>query len=329
MKAIVYTRYGPPDVLQLQEIARPEPKDNQVLVKVQAASLNALDYRRFESTSLFGRMMEERVIKATGKVIGADIAGKVEAVGANVAQFQVGDEVFGIAAGSLGGFAEYACAAEKALARKPANVSFEAAAAVPVAAMTALQCLRDKCEIRPGHTVLINGASGGVGTFIVQIAKVMGAEVTAVCSARNLEMARSIGADHVVDYAAHNVTQLGRRYDRVVAVNGYHPLLAYRRILNPGGRYIALGGSMAQILQAMLLGPLVSRFGGKQMAFMGISKVDQKDLVALAELLAAGKVNPVIERRYPLSEVAAAVRYLAEGHAKGKVVVQVTQDAPD
>lgn len=323
MKAIVYTRYGPPEVLQLQEVAKPVPTDNQVLVKVQAASANALDFRRFERQSSVGRFMDGVVLKAINKVLGADIAGQVEAVGSNVKDFQPGDVVFGVTAGSAGGFAEYACAAENQLALKPANLSFEAAAAVPVAGLTALQGLRDQVQIQPGQKVLINGASGGVGTFAVQLAKSFGAEVTAVCSTRSLNMVRSIGADHAIDYTKEDFTKSGQRYDLIVAVNGYHPLLDYRRALRPGGIYVAIGGSMAQIFQGMLLGPFVSRIGSKKMRFMGIAKPNQKDLVFMGELLEAGKVIPVIDRRYPLSETAEAIRYLVEEHARGKVVITV------
>jgi NADPH:quinone reductase-like Zn-dependent oxidoreductase len=323
MKAIVYTKYGPPDVLQLKEVERPEPQDNQVLVKVQSASANALDYRRFEMTSTLGRLMDEVLLKAINKILGADIAGRVEAVGITVKQFQPGDQVFGVSAGSVGGFAEYACAAENNLALKPDNISFEAAAAVPVAALTALQGLRDKGQIQTGQKVLINGASGGVGTFAVQIAKYFGAEVTAVCSTRNLDVARSIGADHVIDYTKEDFIQNGQRYDLIVAANGYHPLLDYRRALSPSGIYVVLGGSMAQISQGMLLGPLVSRLGSKKMGFMGIAKTSQEDLVFMGELLKTGKVVPVIDRCYPLREVAEAIRYLVEEHAQGKVVISV------
>ncbi len=321
MKGIVYTKYGPPDVLQLREVEKPAPRDDQVLVKVQAASANALDFRRFEGPpSILGRFMDEVLLKTPNTVLGADIAGRVEAVGAAVKQFQPGDEVFG---GCRGAFAEYACAAEDKLALKPANVSFEAAAAVPVAALTALQALRDKGQIQPGQKVLINGASGGVGTFAVQIAKSFGTEVTAVCSTRNLEMARSIGADYVIDYTKEDFTRNGQRYDLIIAANGYHPILDYRRALSPSGIYVVLGGSMAQIFQGMLLGPLVSRIGSKKMGSMGIANINQKDLVFMGKLLEDGKVAPVIERSYPLSEVAEAIRYLAEGHARGKVVITV------
>jgi NADPH:quinone reductase-like Zn-dependent oxidoreductase len=324
MKAIVYTQYGLPDVLQLKEVAKPEPQDNQVLVKVQAASINALDYRRFEKLSTMGRFMEERFIKSVGKVLGADIAGVVEAVGANVRQFRPGDEVYGVATGSIGGFAEYACASEDRLALKPANLSFEAAAAVPLAALTALQGLRDKGQIQAGQKVLINGASGGVGTYAVQIAKAFEAEVTAVCSTRNLDMACSSGADHVIDYTKEDFTQNGQCYDLIFAVNGFHPLSAYRRALSPQGRYVCAGGALAQIFQAMLLGPLMSLAGGKKLGWMWITKPNPQDLVYLGQLLETGKVVPVIEQCYPLDEVAAAMQYSAAGHARGKVVVQVS-----
>jgi NADPH:quinone reductase-like Zn-dependent oxidoreductase len=322
MKAVVYTQYGSPDVLQLREVAKPEPKENQILIKVHAASLNALDYRRFEKPSAMGRLMEERMIKSVGKTLGADIAGVVESAGANVKQFKPGDEVFGVSAGSVGGFAEYACATENSLALKPANVSFEAAAAVPVAATTALQGLRGK--IQPGQKVLVNGAGGGVGTFAVQIAKAFGAEVTAVCSARNMEMARSIGADHVIDYAKEDFTRGDQRYDLIFAINGYHPLSAYRRALTPQGRYICAGGTMPQIIQAMLLGPFMSRKHGKKMGFMGIATIKREDLAYLKELLETGRIEPTIEKRYPLSEVPAAVRHLLEGHTRGKIVAQIS-----
>jgi NADPH:quinone reductase-like Zn-dependent oxidoreductase len=316
MKAIRYTKYGSPDVLQFKEVEKPLPQDHQLLIKVHAASVNTLDLAM--KGPLVARLITGGLLKPKDQRLGADIAGRVEAVGADAKQFQPGDEVFGISAGA---FAEYACTAEDKLALKPANVSFEAAAASPVAALTALQGLRDKGHIQPGQKVLINGASGGVGSFAVQIAKSFGAEVTAVCSTRNLEMARSIGADHVIDYTKEDFTQNGQRYDLIIAVNGYHPILDYKRALSPGGLYIVLGGSMAQIFQGILLGPLVSRIGSQKMDFMGIAKTNQEDLVFIGELLEAGKVVPVIERRYPLSETAEALRYLEEGHARGKVVI--------
>lgn len=249
MKAIVHTKYGPPDVLQLREVAKPLPEDNQVLVKVHAASANALDFRRFEKTSLLGPFMDGLLLKAINTVIGADIAGRVESVGAAVTQFRPGDEVFGQSKGARGAFAEYACADENEVALKPANLSFEQAAAVPVAAITALQGLRDHGQIQAGQKVLINGASGGVGTFAVQLAKSFGAEVTAVCSTRNVDMARQIGADHVIDYTQENFSRSRQRYDLIVAVNGNHPLRDYLRALNPGAIVVVLGGSLSQFFR--------------------------------------------------------------------------------
>lgn len=321
MKAIVYTTYGPPELLEFKEVEKPAPRENQVLVRVSAASINALDYRRFESVSLSGRVMDEMVLKAINKVLGADIAGQVEAVGAAVTQFRPGDRVFGVAAGSVGGFAEYACAPETSLALKPDNISFEAAAAVPVAAVTALQGLRDSGRLQSGQQVLIHGASGGVGTFAVQIAKAFGADVTAVCSTRNLDMARAIGADQVIDYTKEDFTRSGRRYDLILAVNGNRSLQEYRRALRPNGRYVVIGGAMAQIMQGMLLGPLVSLFGSQKLGMMGIARVTQEDLAVLQKLLTDGAIVPVIDRSYPLSETAQAIRYLLQEHARGKVVI--------
>jgi len=322
MKAIVYARYGPPEVLQLKEVEKPTPEDKQVLVQVHAASVNARDWRPFTMPPILVRLIDGRPLKLINTTLGVDIAGRVEAVGRNVKQFQPGDEVFGVAPGA---FAEYACAAENKLALKPANLSFEAAAAVPLAAFTALQGLRDSGQIQPGQKVLINGAGGGVGTFAVQIAKSFAAEVTAVCSTRNLDTARSIGADRVIDYTQADFTKDGQRYDLIIAANGYHPLLDYWRALSPTGIYVGLGGSMAQIFQGMLLGPLISRFGRQKISVM-LARSNQKDLVFLKELLEAGKVVPVIDRYYPLSEVADAIRYLAEGHARGKVIITVAGD---
>ena len=323
MKAIVYTQYGSPDVLELKEVARPEPKADQILVKIHATSANALDYRRFEKISAMDRFMEEKIFKTVGKVIGADIAGVVEEVGSNVKQFRPGDEVFGVASGLKGGFAEYACSTEKMLAIKPGNLSFEAAAAVPVAATTALLGLRDKGRIQPGQKVLIYGATGGVGTFSVQIAKAFDTEVTAVCSTRNMEMVRSIGADHVINYVEEDFTQGNIFYDLVFAVNGFRPLSSYQRVLKPQGTYICAGGSISQILQAMFIGPFMSRRNGKRLTSMGIATVRQKDLLYLKELLEERIITPVIEKNFPLSEAPSAIRYLAEGHAKAKIVFQV------
>ncbi len=319
MKAIVYEKYGSPDVLELREVKKPIPKDNELRIKVHAASVNAYDWHFLTADIFLIRLMGGGLLKPKNTRLGADIAGRVEAVGRNVMQFQPGDEVFGMV---RGGFADYACAPEDALALKPVNLSFEQAAAVPMAAITALQGLRDTGQIQPGQKVLINGASGGVGTFAVQIAKSFGAEVTAVCSTRNLDQARSLGADHVIDYTKEDFTQSGQQYDLIFAANGYHSLSAYKRALTRKGVYVMAGGSMAQIFEAMLLGSWMSQTGGKKMG--GVSaKRNQKDLAFLKELVEAGKVVPVIDRRFPLSEAAEALRYLGEGHARGKVVIVV------
>jgi len=320
MKAVVYTEYGPPDVLKIDEVEKPTPQDKQVLIKVHAASINAGDYRVRGGSPFLLRPMIGGLLKPKNTRLGSDVAGRVEAVGENVKQFRPGDEVFGCANGA---FAEYVLAREAYLALKPANRSFEEAAAVPVAALTALQGIRYAGGIRPGQKVLIQGASGGVGTFAVQLAKSFGAEVTAVCSPRNLDMARSIGADHVIDYTQEDFTRNQQRYDLIYAVNGYHSLSAYKRALSPQGIYVCAGGTLPQIFQAMLLGSLMSRNGDKKMGSMGIAKVNQEDLVYLGELLEASKIIPVIDRSYPLSEIAEAIRYVEEVHAQGKIVITV------
>jgi len=256
------------------------------------------------------------------KIPGHDIAGRVEAVGRNVTRFKPGDEVFGACRGA---FAEYVCAKEDNLARKPAKSSFENAAALPIAALTALQGLRDKGRIQPGQKVLVDGASGGVGTFAVQIAKSFGAEVTAVCSTQKMDTARSLGADHVIDYTREDFTKSGLRYDLILAANARHSISDYLRTLSQNGTYVMAGGGAAQALQVALLGPLLSRIGRKKVCFF-VANINQKDLVFLADLLAVGKIAPVIDRRYPLSAAAEALRYLAEGHAKGKIVLTVSHN---
>jgi len=323
MKAIVCTKYGPPEVLQLKEVEKPVPKENEVLIKVHAASVNKADFILARGKPFVVRLMTFGLLRPKYKRPGSDVAGRVEAIGREVKQFQPGDEVFGnLARCGRGAYAEYACADENALVLKPTITTFEEAAAVPLAAITALQGLRDKGKIQPGHKVLINGASGGVGTFAVQIAKSFGVEVTAVCSTRNLDIARSIGADRVIDYTQEDFTQNGQHYDLIIAVNGYHPISDYKRALSPKGIYVMAGGSGAQISQAMFLGPLISMTGSKKMGIL-TAKLSQKDLVFMKKLLEAGKVVPVIDRRYPLSQVPEAFRYLGEGHARGKVVITI------
>lgn len=317
MKAVVYHNYGSPDVLKCEEIEKPTAGDDEVLIKVRAASVNTLDWRLMRGKPLFVRLMIVGLRKPKVARPGVDMAGQVEAVGRNVTQFKPGDEVFGACRGA---FAEYVCVIEDRLALKPANLSFEEAAAVPVAAISALQGLRDKGRIQRGHRVLVDGASGGVGTFAVQIAKSFGAEVTAVCSTRNVDTARSIGADHVIDYTQEDFTQSGQRYDLIIAANAYHSIFDYRRALGQDGIYVMAGGGWTQILQAMLLGPLLSLIGSKKMRLV-MAKLNKTDLVLLKDFLATGQIVPVIDRRYPLSEVAEAFGYLEEGHAKGKVVI--------
>ena len=319
MKAIVCTEYGSPDVLQFKEVEKPVPGDDEVLIDVRAASVNAYDWHLLRGKPFLARLYAG-LRKPKRTIPGADIAGRVEAVGKDVKQFHPGDEVFGDV--GWGGFAEYACAREKLLALKPANLTFEEAAALPMASLTALQGLRDEGQIKPGQKVLINGAGGGVGTFAVQIAKYFGADVTAVCSARNADMVRSLGADRVIDYAQEDFTRSAQRYDLILAANGYHWIFDYKRALAPNGIYVMSGGTNGQIFQAMLLGPLASKRGNKKMTGVSAS-ISQKDLVVIRELVEAGKVRPVIDRRYPLHEVADAIRYIEEGHARGKVVITV------
>jgi len=323
MKAMVYHTYGSPDVLKLEEVQKPVPQDDEVLVQVHATSVNAGDWHLLRAKPFLMRFMGFGLIKPKHTILGSDIAGRVEVVGRNVTQFQSGDEVFGNTAKSgFGGFAEYVAVPENALVLKPTNISFEEAAAVPQAALTALQGLRDKGHIQKGQKVLIHGASGGIGTFAVQLAKAFGADVTAVCSTRNVDIVRSIGADHVIDYTQEDFTKNGQRYDLILAVNGYHSISAYKRALNPEGVYVMTGGSNAQLFQAMLLGPLISRTGRQKMG-NSAHKPNQKDLMFMKELLEASKVKPVIDRRFPLRDLADAIRYLEEGHARGKVVITV------
>ena len=329
MKAVVYTDYGSPDVLEIRDIRKPVPNDDQVLIKVRAASINPLDWHYMEGTPYIMRAFGVGLRKPRDPRLGVDMAGQVEAVGKNVTQFKPGDEVFG---GRNGAFAEYVCArADRAVALKPANITFEQAASVPIAAITALQGLRDKGRVSPGKKVLINGASGGVGTFAVQIAKSLGAEVTGVCSTRNLGLVRSLGADHVIDYTKEDFTKGAPRYDVILDNVGTQPLSGFKSVLRPNGICVMIGGGgpndggligpMARPLKALLLSPFMSQKMGMMMA-----ELNKKDLNVLGDLMESGKVKPVIDRTYPLSQIADAIRYLEQGHARGKVVITVAPD---
>jgi NADPH:quinone reductase-like Zn-dependent oxidoreductase len=322
MKAIVYTHYGSPDELQVKEVAQPTPKDKEVLIEVHAAAVNAGDWHLLRGKPFLIRL-SSGLRKPKHPILGADVAGKVVAVGPNVTRFQPGDEVFGdLSDSGYGAFAEYVSADEGAFVRKPANVTFEQAAAVLSAAVTALQGLRDEGQIQPGQQVLINGASGGVGSFAVQIAKALGAEVTGVCSTRNVEMVRGLGANHVIDYTKQDFTQNGHQYDLILDAAAYRPLTDYKRALTSHGRYVMVGGSEQRYFQMMIMGPWLSRKDGQHFGTF-VKAAKPKDLAFLKDLVDAGKVAPVIDRCYPLGEVAEAIRYVEAGHAHGKVVITI------
>ena len=325
MKAIVYEKYGSPDVLGLVDVEKPCPKENEVLIKVCAASLNALDWHLMRGKPFAVRLMMGGINKPKNTRPGRDLAGMVEDVGKNVTQFKPGDEVFGAASGTC---AEYVCADESKIVIKPSDISFEEAAAVPVAAITALQGLRDKGEIQPEQKVLIDGSGGGVGTFAVQIAKSLGAEVTAVCSTGNLETARSSGADHIIDYTVVDFSKSGKLYDLIFGANAYHSIFDYRRALNRNGIYVGAGGGgqgIILMLSEMLLQSLLSIITKKKMrTFM--AKITKTDLSNLKDLLITKEIVPVIDRSYPLSKTAEAMRYLEEGHAKGKIIITIESD---
>ena len=323
MKAVVYAKYGPPEVLKLKEVDKPVPGDNEVLIKIHAASVNNWDWdlvrgKPYLFRPLFG------FSKPKNKIIGSDIAGIIEAVGSKVEKFKAGDEVFGdISHIGFGAFAEYVCAPVHLLALKPPKMTFEEAAATPQAGVLALQGLRDKGGIKSGKKVLINGAGGGVGTFAIQIAKMYGAEVTGVDSGKKFDLMRSLGADHVIDYTKENFTRNGQQYDLILDNIAKHGVFDYRRALSSNGIYGMVGGSPSSILQVLLLGPLVSRKRGKKIGIV-IHKPNSADLIVLNNLFEEGKVKPVIDKRFPLSETAAAIRYLGEGHVMGKVIITVS-----
>jgi NADPH:quinone reductase-like Zn-dependent oxidoreductase len=335
MKAAVYTRYGPPDVVQIVDVEMPVPRDNEVLIKVRAASVNPLDGGLMKDKPYSGRIVTG-LSKPKDIRPGRDVAGEVEAVGRNVTQFKPGDAVFGVCVSDPqdsgvgvwircnGAFAEYACASESVLVTKPENVTFEQAASAPIAAFTALQGLRDKGHVQPGQRVLINGAAGGVGTFAVQIAKSFGADVTGVCSTRNVDMVRSIGADHVVDYTQEDFAKSGQRHDLFFDCFASHSLSACRRVLNPKGIYVGVGGPQSRWMIGLLIRPIkalvLSPFASQKLVTV-LARPNKEDLTTMRELMATGQVKPVIDKCYSLSEVPEAIRYLAKGHAQGKVVI--------
>ena len=326
MKAVVHYDYGAPDVLRLEEIEKPVCNDDQVLIRVRAVSLNPLDWHYMRGEPYVLRAGERAPFKPDDIRLGVDLAGDVEAVGKNVTQLKLGDAVFG---GRFGALAEYVCASEKSLVEKPAQITLEEAAAIPVAGVTALQGLRDKGGLQPGQKVLINGASGGVGTFAVQIAKAFGADVTAVCSTRNIGMVQSIGADHVVDYTREDFTESGRQYDLILDMVGTHSLSDYRRALTPNGTLVVVGsldkgrwlGPLAGALKAVIYSKLTSQ----QFLFF-IAHTTREDLTILGDLMKTGKMRSVIDKRYGLGQVSEAMRYLEEGHARGKVIVTLEND---
>jgi NADPH:quinone reductase-like Zn-dependent oxidoreductase len=320
MKAIVYHEYGSPDVLKLEEVQKPAPADDELLIKVHAVSVNRSDWEALVGNPLYVRV--GGLTKPRDKILGSDIAGTVEAVGKDVKQFKPGDEVFGLMLNYGGGFAEYACKSEKAMMLKPAGLTFEEASAIPQAAFIALQGIRDKGKVQPGQKVLINGAGGGTGTFAIQLAKLAGAEVTAVDNTEKLDFMRSLGADHVIDYTREDFTRNGRQYDLILDVIASRSIFAYPRALKPNGSYYMAGGSVATIFQSLFLGPLIRRLTSRSVKLL-VVQTESKDLVHMTELIQSGKVKLVIDKRYTLSETADALRYLGEGHAKGKVVITV------
>jgi NADPH:quinone reductase-like Zn-dependent oxidoreductase len=320
MKAIVFTEYGSPDLLQPKDVPKPTPKDNEVLIKVHASSINSWDWEFQSGTSFVNRLLFGlRKPKVAKQILGADVAGTVETVGRNVTRFQPGDEVFGDLWDNWGGFAEHACARESVLEPKPANLSFEKAAAVPQAGVLALQGLRKTGQIQPGQKVLINGAGGGVGTFAVQIAKLTGAEVTGVDITHKLEVVRSVGADHVIDYTKEDFTQNGQQYDLILDVQGVRSMFDYKRALSSNGTYAMVGGPLPRIFQALVFGLWGSTTGGQN--FRLVAEGPSKGLADLKELIEAGNVVPVVDRVYKLCEVPEAFRYFAEGRHKGKIVI--------
>ena len=320
MKAIVYYNYGSPDVLRVEEVAIPTPSDDEVLVKIHAVSINGSDREGLIGKPLYARMGGLR--KPGYPILGSDIAGRVEKAGKNITQFQPGDEVFGEIPGYHGGFAEYACASEKTLAKKPAGLTFEEAAAIPQGGALALHGIREKGNVQPGQHVLINGAGGSAGTFAVQLAKLHGAEVTGVDNSYKLDFLQSLGVDHAIDYTRQDFTKNRNQYDLILDLIAHRSAFAYARALKPNGTYFFVGGSVATLFQVLLLGPWIKKTRGKNIRLLMVPQ-GSKHLITITELCVTGKVVPVIDRRYPFHEIPEALRYVAGGRAKGKVVITV------
>ena len=318
MKAIVYTKYGPPEVLQLNEVTQPTPRDDEVLIKVKAVSVNRSDWEGLRGKPLYARI--GGLLRPRHQILGSDIAGRVEMAGRNVRRFRPGDEVFGDILGRLGGFAEYVCAPENRLAAKPASMTFEEAAAIPQSAVIALQGIRDKGQVQPGQKVLINGAGGGAGAVAVQLAKIYGAEVTGVDNTGKLDFMRSLGADHVIDYTQEDFTTNGEQFDLILDIVAHRSVFAYKRALRSNGSYFLAGGSVATMLQILLLGPWIRATTGKKIRILAV-KPSLKDMVYVTGLYEAGKLTPVIDKTYSLKEVPEAIGYVGDGHAQGKVVI--------
>jgi NADPH:quinone reductase-like Zn-dependent oxidoreductase len=323
MKAIVQTEYGSTDMLRLEDVDKPAVSDNGVLVRIHAASVHAGDWHLMRGTPFLIRFIFGGLLKPKIKILGTDAAGRVEAVGKEVTQFKLGDEVFSdLSECGFGAFAEYVCVPEKALALKPANLTFEEAATVPGSALAALQGLRDAGQIQPGQKVLINGASGGVGSFAVQIAKALGAEVTGVCSTQKIDMVRSLGADRIIDYTQDDIIQKGQRYDLILDAAAYRSVFDYLPALNPTGTYVLVGGSTARLFLVMFFGSWISKISRRNVKFL-VTKPNQADLVILSDLIEAGKIIPFIDQRYSLRDVPAAIRRLEQRQVQGKVVISV------
>jgi NADPH:quinone reductase-like Zn-dependent oxidoreductase len=323
MKAVIYERYGSPDVLHLAEVEKPVPADDEVLIKIHAVSINGSDREGLIGKPLYARM--GGLLKPGHPILGSDIAGQVVAVGKNNTEFKPGDELFGELPGYHGGFAEYVCTHGSTLALKPANLTFEEAAAIPQAGVIALQGIRDKGQVKSGQKVLVNGAGGSAGSFAIQLAKLYGAEVTGVDNTGKLDFMRSLGADHVIDYSREEFTKSGKRYDLILDLIAHRSVFAYQRSLQPNGTYFFVGGSVAVIFQILILGPWIKRSSAKNIRILAVPQ-NRKDLIAITELCEAGKIVPVIDRRYSLSEVPEALRYVGEGGAKGKVVITLASN---